>query len=434
MRPILPISVLLAAGAALAVPPAMVEETEPNGFTSPMDVGTLGVDGIEIDATLDPTSPTGLDPGDRDGFRFRMEAAGPFAATVDDGRGTPFVLALSRDTPNGAVQVAAVLGPAPLTLAVKALPTGIDHAVGVAALGDGNPLDYTLTLLPEDALPPWSGAPCIGFLPETEPNPAALQATDLGDFTGVLCATGTLSSVAPPSGGDERDIDLYRFRNVLPVPARLTVRADPGQIRVDVQELVFVGTSTFLTHTFGGEAVLEIPTLRPGATYLVQVAGDFGTTPLTYTMHLEPVAAEDENPPEPLEVNRAAVRLGPDPGRHSFRVNARFEPGLGVAFLPGVAFSYRVRGLSESYGEGIMVGDRAGRLRFKAGRGVPGLRRLVFDPFRGVLRMQGKGANLGAGVDPADPSLALEVTIGTLRLAAESEGKFRGKAPTLVVR
>src|SRR5688572_11917780 len=101
------VAVALLAVAAAAVP---VLETEPNGFTTPgpQSVGTVGAAGLTVTGTIDPTSPTGLSPGDDDGFSFTMEAEGPLRAIVDDGAGGTFVLALGEETGSGLVLRAAV--------------------------------------------------------------------------------------------------------------------------------------------------------------------------------------------------------------------------------------------------------------------------------------------------------------------------------------
>src|SRR5258706_13692090 len=208
---------------AAAAGPGTVPETEPDGFTTPAPqaVGIVGPGGIAVSGTLDPTSPSGQEPGDNDGFSFAVAANGPFRAVVDDGAGTTFVLGLSVETSSGADLLATVIGPAPLTISRPLLTTGKVYRIGVAALGDGSPLSYSLGLFPEDAVPPWTGESCTGFVPEQEPDDDTASATWLGWFDRTLCGQGDIAVVAPIDSEIVGVIDTFRFRDVLPLPARI---------------------------------------------------------------------------------------------------------------------------------------------------------------------------------------------------------------------
>ncbi|NUN53371.1 MAG: hypothetical protein HUU06_11380, partial [Planctomycetaceae bacterium] len=345
MRPSAGIAaLLLAAGTVLSSPPAAVPETEPNGFTNPapLFLGLLGAEGLAVEGTLDPTSPTGLDPGDRDGFSFTAGESGPFAATLEAAPGTTFLLALAVEGEAGPRSLGAVSGPAPLTLSVPDLEAGGTFRVGVAAFAGGDPLPYTLSLVREDALPPWEGTICAAETVAAEPDGSAGEAGDLGFFTGVLCARGSLETIVPPGFEGAGDEDFLRFRNVLPVAARLRFRADPGLLRLEAYALSFVGLSSIGTAAFGEEGALELPVLAPGADYFVRVYADQGEVPLDWSLVLEPLAGPPEPEAAPLELSAARVRL-PEPGT-SFRVDGTFSPGTGAGLEGGVPFSWGLRG------------------------------------------------------------------------------------------
>jgi len=422
MRPLAVPAILLLTVLAAAAP---VAEVEPNGFTtpSPQDLGVLGAAGLQVTGALDPTSPTGLDPGDRDGFSFTMEADGAVSATVDDGgAGKVFVLALSREEAGGPVQIAAVTGPAPLNLSRPGLVTGTTYRIGVAALSDGAPLPYTLDVLPENALPPWTGAPCPGAVPEAEPDGDAATATDLGDFTGILCGEGDLAEVAPPGSGLPGDPDVFRFRQVLQVPVRIVISADPGTVRVTLHALSFVGLAPVAEKAFGAYSEIDVGTLQPGQTYYVEIRAEQGTAPVGYQFHLEPIAPPPPPPPQPLDLYRTRVRTFPG---FQFRVLGQFAPGLGAGLADGVPFSYRVRGLEEAFGAGSLRMIRGGRLRYRAPRGVLGLRSITFDPGLGRVLLKGRGVDLNGILDPTDPMLPVDLEFeGGLHLTAAEEGEF----------
>ena len=421
---------------ATAAVPGTVTETEPDGFTTPLPqaTGVLGPSGISVEGTLDPTSPTGLDPGDRDGFSFAMQADGPFRAVVDDGAGGTFLLAVAEETADGPRVLAAVLGAAPLTLSRPALSADSSYRVGVAAFADGTPLPYALDLAAEDAIPPWTGETCTAWVPEAEPNGSALDATDLGWFDRVLCASGSVAAVSPPGSGIAGDADTFRFRNVLPVPVRLAVTADPGLVDLEVQQLGFVGPQPLASASFGGATEILLPALQPGADYMVRVSARQGEDPLAYSFHLEPVAPPPRPPPTPLDLGRSLLRLGPGPGRSSFSVRASFEPGVGTGLATGDPFALRLRGWGQSFGEGLLRMDGLGRLRWRSAPGTPGLRTLLLDPFEGTLALRGGGLDLAGSVDPLDPTVSLELAVGDLRFAASEEGEFRPGRRVLRVR
>jgi len=425
-------AILLAALLAAAAPP--IGEVEPNGFTTPAPqaVGVLGAAGIQVQGTLDPTSPSGGDPGDRDGFSFTMEAAGPFTAVVDDGgAGETFVLALVGDGPGGPVLLASSQGPAPLTLSRPGLETGVDYRVGVAAFSDGAPLAYDLSLTAESTLPPWTAAPCPGYAPEAEPNDGGPTATDLGDFTGILCAEGIQSAVSPPGSGDPADPDFFLFRNVLPTPVRFVFDADPGTLKVTIHFLGFVGPFPWIEDTFGGHREILTPALEPGGSYFVDVRAEQGTAPIAYRFHMEPSAPPPLPPPEPLELSRARLRLAPGP---SFRLKGTFQPGIGVDLGAGAPFTWRVRGLEGSVVSGEMRLTRRGKLRYRAPRGTPGLKALDFDPLRGRFSLRGKGLDLQGEYEPLDPEVLVHLDLDGTRLEAIEAGLFSRDGRVLRVR
>jgi hypothetical protein len=412
---------------------------EPNGFThpDPQPVGALGAEGILVDASLDPTSPDGLDPGDRDGFAFTLADPGPLTATVDDGgAGKTFLLGLIREEAAGGVTfLGGVLGPAPLSLGNPGLEAGPVYRVGVASFGDGTPLPYSLSLETRDSLVPWTGQTCDGYLPEAEPDDAPIQAVDLGWFDRTLCGEGEISSIGLPEEGIAGDADVFRFRNVLPIPARIVVNAGPGEVHLEVQSLAFIGAATFLDRRFGGVADEVTGTLQPGADYFVRLSADRGDGPIHYTFHVEASAPAPPAPPEPLDLRRAVLRLSPGSGGPSFSVRATFQPGLGSNVQPRSAFSYRVRGLAESFEAGARLFEESdGRLRYRAFPGTPGLRTLTFDPFRGLLVLRGRGLPLDQAWDPGDPTLEVRATLGEVRLAADETGEFRERGRVLRTR
>jgi hypothetical protein len=400
-----------------------VTETEPNGFDTPAPqaMGALGAGGFQVTGSLDPTSADGLDPADRDGYSFTMEAAGPVSATVDDGgAGKTFLLALSREDAGGPVILASALGPAPLTLASGSLATGETYRVGVAALSDGTALPYTLDLLPQDALPPWTAAPCPGDVPEAEPNGDLALATDLGDYTGVLCGAGSIAEVAPPGSGLDGDPDLFRFRNVLAVPAKLVVNADPGTLRVTISSLGLGTLDAVVEDTFGIYREIATPTLLPGMTYVVAIRGEQGTAPLDYDFHLEPDSPPPPPPPEPIALTKGRIRLAPGP---SFRVTGTFAKGTGAGLAAGIPFHYKVRGLEETFGTGVLRRTGGGVLKYRAPKGTPGLKALVFHPAKGRLVLRGAGIDF-LNVDPTDPRVEVEVGLGTMLFLGSEPGRF----------
>ena len=422
MRHFLSAALLLAA----AAPP--VGEAEPDTFSAPQAIGVLGPEGLAVTGTLDPTDPTGLAPGDLDGFSFTTAADGPLSATLDAGGGT-WLLGLTREGPAGVEFLGAVTGPAPLVLSRPDLAAGPTYRVGVAALHDGSPLPYALSLAAVDDLPDWSGADLPGPVPGVEPDDSAATAADLGDFTGLLSASGSLSSAVHPNAdeGYPGDTDTFRFRSVLPTAARLVFRADPGLLRVEFQQLVLVGAFPVLEATFGEVGEVALPPLLPGAEYLVQVRADLGNVPLAYTFFLEPAAAPPPAEPEPMTIRRATLRLGPAGPRTSFAVDAAFEPGLAAAVPDGASFSYAVRGAGEVFAEGLLRMDDLGRLRYLAPPGTPGLRSLLLDPFEGNLRLRGRGVDWGDSGDPGDPTVAVEVEVGGVRFGGEADGQVLGR-------
>lgn len=431
MRPLAIPVILVAAVLAFADP---VGEVEPNGFSTPdpQAVGVLGAAGIQVQASLDPTSPSGADPGDRDGFAFTMEAAGPLTAVVDDGgSGKTFVLALAREDVGGLVQLAASQGPAPLTLSCPALATGVVYRVGVAAYSDGTALPYELALSAASSLPTWTGAPCAGFIPESEPNGDGVAANDLGDFTTVICAEGVQSLVSPPGSGDPADPDFFLFRNVLPTPCRFTFEADPGTLKVTIHRLGFVGPFPFVEKVFGGFAEIDTPALLPGMSYLVEVRAEQGTAPIAYRFHFEPVAPPPPPPPEPADLLRGRLRLSPAP---SFRLSGTFEVGLGGELEAGVPVSFQVRGLEGEVASGVLTQTRRGKLRYRAPKGTPGLRALDFDPFRGRFSVRGAGVDLQGQVLPGDPVLSVLIDFGDVSVLASEEGEFSPDFQVLRVR
>jgi len=411
----------LAAAAASGLPP--VPEQEPDSFSGPsappQALGTLDAGGLSVAGALDPTSPDGLAPGDDDGFSFSPAADGDFQATLSSAPGDFFVLALAREDEAGLVALAATSGPSPLVLAVPGLTAGATYRVGVAALGDGTPAAYQLDLAAvAEALPPWTGETCAGFTPEAEPDDTAVDAFPLGDFVRVLCASGSFDTIVPGGGGD---VDTFRFRNVLPVPVRLAVTADPGQVTVEFQKVAFVGVGTVVSVTFSEAVALVLPALAPGQVYLVRLEGKQGTVPLNYSFHLEPSA-----PPGPAvlgaPVERAVLRMGEDPAEHSFTLRAGFPPG-DFAAPTGSAVSCRVRGLADDALDDPIEVDRRGRYVYRGGKRA-GLRSLVLDPSLGRLTLRGKGADLAGEVDPADPAVSFEVRIGDLIVSGTADGRF----------
>ena len=431
MRPIVPAAVLAIALAAFADP---VGEVEPNGFSTPdpQAVGVLGAAGIQVQASLDPTSPNGADPGDRDGFSFTMEAAGPLTAIVDDGgAGKTFVLALAREDGEGLVQLASSQGPAPLTLSCPALEAGVGYRIGVAAYSDGSALPYDLSLSAASSLPAWTGLPCPGFVAEAEPNDDGVRALDLGDFTTVICADGAQSLVSPPGSGEPADPDFFLFRNVLPTPCRFTFEADPGTLKATIHRLGFVGTFPWIEKSFGGFTEIDTPALLPGMSYLVEVRAEQGTAPIAYRFHLEPVAPPPPPPPEPADLRRGRLRLSPTP---SFRLSGIFEPGLGGDLEAGVPVSFQVRGLAGEVASGVLTQTRRGKLRYRAPRGTLGLRALDFDPVRGRFLVRGSGVDLQGEVEPGDPMLSVLIDFGDLSVLASEEGQFSPDGQVLRVR
>jgi len=423
----------LLAGAAGAV---SVTEAEPDGFTTPAPqaVGVVGSAGITITGTLDPTSPTGLAPGDSDGFSFTMESDGPFRAVVDDGAGGTFLVALVEQAESGLVLRSAVLGPCPLSLSRPLLAAGTVFRVGVAAFGDGTPRPYTLVLDPVDAVAPWTGESCAGVTPEAEPNEDAFEATYLGWFDRTLCASGDIAVVSPIDSGIEGDTDQFRFRNVLPVPVTLSITADPGQVDVVVERLVYVGSAPIASASFGSETTLGLPALEPGSDYLVRVSARQGTAPLHYDFHLEPVAQDPEPPPEPLDLAMAVLRIHPDAARSRFTFRGVAEPGFGVGLDEDTSLVLKVRGGETALASGSMTLDGDGRLLWKAPKGVTGIRTFSFDPFTGILKVKGKGVDLAGDVDPADPEIYIEADFGTERIAATATGTFSRNRRVLRVK
>ena len=427
--------VALLAGAAAGIP-VMVAESEPNGFTTPapQSLGILGPDGITVTGALSATSPTGLAPGDDDGYSFTPAADGPFRAVVDDGAGATFVLGLAEQAEGGPVLLAAVIGPAPLALSRPALKAGTVYRVGVAALGDGSALPYTLALDGTNAVPPWTGQPCDGTVAEVEPNADALTATDLGWFDRSLCGSGSLATVAPLGSEEPGEIDTFRFRNVLPVTATLNVSADPGTIDLEVAQLSFVGTFPVASATFGSGTVLGLPKLEPGADYLVSVSGRSGTTPLNYSFFLEPVGPPSKPAQEPMDIVKATLRLGPDARRSRFSLVGAFDSGLGAGLEDGVPMDFFLRGGETTLGSGSLVLDDLGRLLWKAPKGYDGIRSFVFDPFLGSVTVKGRGVDLRGSVDPEDPAIFVDLDFGAFRLGTTEDGVFNRNRRVLKVK
>ncbi len=426
-------SVALLAAAAAAV---AVSETEPNGFTTPgpQPVGAVGAAGLNLSGVIDPTSPTGLSPGDDDGFSFTMEADGPLRAIVDDGAGGTFVLALGEETGSGLVLRAAVIGPAPLTLTRPMLAAGTVWRMGVATLGDGTPRPYTLFMDSEDEVPPWTGETVPAPVPEAEPNDFPVSATDLGWFDRRLWAEGDVAVVSPPESGITGDAEYFRFRNVLPVTATLKITADPGIVDVEVSQLVFVGTATVAAATFGSETTLGLPKLEPGADYLVRVSARTGAAPLHFSIFLEPVGPEPKPPPEPLDLEEAVLRMGPDAARSRFSLRGTFEDGLGVDLDETTSVILKVRGGETALASGKLAFDSLGRLSWKAPKGLTGIRRFLYDPYDGVVRIQGRGVDLAGDVGPGDPAVFVEIDFGEFRLGTTEDGVFSRSGRTLRVR
>ena len=427
------VAVALIAVAAAAVP---VLETEPNGFSTPAPqaVGVVGSGGLSVSGTIDPTSPTGLSPGDDDGFSFTMEAEGPLRAVVDDGAGGTFVLALGEETGSGLVLRAAVIGPAPLTLTRPLLAAGTVWRMGVATLGDGTPRAYTLSLDPVNEVPPWTGETVPAPVPETEPNDFPVSATDLGWFDRRLWAEGDIAVVSPVDSGITGDAETFRFRNVLPVTASLRITADPGTVDVEVSQLVFVGTSTIAAATFGSETTLGLPKLEPGADYLVRISARSGEAPVHFTLFLEPVGPEQEAPPEPLDIEAAVLKLHPDPARNRFSLRGVFEDGLGTELDDTASVILKVRGGETALASGKLTFDSLGRLEWKAPKGLTGIRRFLYDPYDGVVRIQGRGVDLAGDVEAGDPGIFVEIDFGDFRLGTTEEGVFSRNGRTLRVR
>ena len=429
-----PLSVLVVLTLTLAAAADPVAEVEPNGFSTPdpQALGVLGAEGLEVAGALDPTSESGADPGDRDGYSFTMEAAGPLTAVVDDaGAGKTFVLALAREDAGGLVQIASSQGPAPLTLSCPGLEAGPVYRVGVAAYSDGAALPYGLVLSAASSLPAWTGQPCPGFVPEVEPNGDGTRALHLGDFVTVLCAEGVQSLVSPPGSGEPADPDFFMFRNVLPTPVRFVIEADPGTLKATIHWLGFVGPFPWIEKQFGGYTEILTPALQPGMTYLVQVQAEQGTAPIAYRIHFEPSAPPPPPPPEPADLTRGRLRLGPGP---AFRLIGSFEPGLGGHIEAGAPVQFVVRGLEGEIAAGVLRQTRRGKLRYRAPRGTMGLRALDFDPIRGRFSLRGAGIDLQGEVEPGDPLLSVLIDFGDLSVLAEEPGDFSPDGLVLRVR
>jgi hypothetical protein len=120
-----------------------------------------------------------------------------------------------------------------------------------------------------------------------------------------------------------------------------------------------------------------------------------------------------------VDLTKGFLRFAPGP---SFRLSGVFEPGTGGALEAGVPFSYRVRGLEESFGAGVLREGRGGRLRYRAPRGVDGLRLLVLDPFRERLVLKGKGLDIQKDDNPRDPTVEVDLDVDGVRFAAIEEG------------
>ena len=417
-------AVLLLLGAA-----GPVAEVEPDRFDAPQSVGTLGPAGIQVTGSINPTSANGLAPGDDDGFSFTMGAGGSLTATVDGGAGTTFVLGLATVGAPGGSLLGVVMGPAPLTLAIPGLLAGTDYRVGVTALGSGTAVPYALSLSAADSLPAWSGAESAGPVDEAEPDDTVAGATDLGDYTGPLHGRGTLSSVIPPDPENPvvGDVDVFRFRNILPVSARLVFQADPGLLVVEVDQLIFLGPLPVAISSFGEAGEVALPPLHPGAEYLVQIHADQGTAPLAYSFFLEPASPVPPADAEPLAILGASVRLPKGAGRGSFDLLGSFEPGLASQVPDGAVFSYAVRGVGDVFAAGLLEVDDRGRLRYKAPPGTAGLRFLVVDPYGGTFRLRGRGVDWGDAGDPADPTISLELALGDVLLTGTAEGTGKGR-------
>ena len=193
-------------------------------------------------------------------------------------------------------------------------------------------------------------------------------------------------------------------------------------------------TSNFVDVKFGEAGEMTSPPLEPGADYFLRFSAEQGTAPVHYDFHVEPTALPDPPDPEPLDLFRTVLRLAPDAKRSSFTVPARLDPAVVAGVEEGSPFSYRVRGLAESFSKGYLVEDSNGRFRFRGQKGTAGLHSLKFDPVKGVLVLAGKGESLAGSVDPADPTVKVLATLGSLNLAATEQGVFSRKGRVLKIR
>ncbi|MHC4820262.1 MAG: hypothetical protein ACYTDX_00910, partial [Planctomycetota bacterium] len=402
-----------------------VDELEPTSSSVPQQLGVLD-GGALLTGSLASTTPSGLDPADRDGYAFTLDAEGPLTITLEQLSGSgspPFTLALVEGEIGSSVQRAAILGEAPLTLSVAKVPADTNLRLLVGAFHDGEALDYGIEITPQASLPTWSGALCDPATEVSEPNDDLLAATDLGDFTGILCAGGSLDAVHPPAAEDESDRDVFIFRNVLPVPARLTVDADPGTTVVTVQQLVFIGVVPVASSRFGERSVLELPALEPGQQYGIEVTAEIGQAPLNYSFRLEPVAPPPPEPPAPLDILKADLRLDGSGQRGAFKIVAEFETQDLGSLFPGETLAWTIRGLEEGPIAGALQVDARGRYVYRAPRGSRGLRRLVMDPETGIAKLKGRRADLRGDVADEDPAINVLLSLGEKRLAGEVEGE-----------
>ncbi len=422
----------LVAGLALAGGGTPVAEVEPDGFTHPLPqpLGAVGPTPVCVEGTLDPTHPTGLEPGDRDGFSFTL-SGDAVAARLTSAVGASFMLALAEDGNEGPpAGIATVVGRSPLSLDVPGLVPGNTYRVGVAVFSDGAPAPYSLVLSAEDLLPPWSGDLCVAPAGETDPDTSLLDGTDLGDFSRILCGAGVLDA-APPEEGVPGDEDRFRFRNLLPVPARLTVVADPGEVRVVVETLVFVGSVERASLSFGDVGVLDLAPLRPGATYVLRLSTPPGSPARAYSFHLEPVAAAPPEPGFPVDLAWARIRLHEDPERTSFTVRGTFDPTALPPLDRAAGATVRVRTLRQDLGQSALDEDDLGRLVYRGLPGSAGIRRLVLDPFLGTLLLRGRRGDLGAA---GDGEVRVEIRLGEQALEGGAEAVVRRNGRLLVVR
>lgn len=404
---------------ALSAEGPILQETEPNGFTvpAPMEVGTPGQDGLRVVGTLSPTSASGLAPGDSDGFAFGVTGgSGDLEVLLESPSPFPFLLALSEIVDGSPRLRAAVLGPSPLRLQLPGPSGEALFKVGVAAFGDGGDAPWELTLSETATFPPWTGAPCAAPAASTEPDGDAIVANDVEDFGGLLCGTGVLGALVDPSGEGEGDVDMFRFRNLLPLPARLLVRADPGTVRVEVDHLNYVGLTPVASRVFGEETALELPVLAPGMEYVVRLSASHGQVPLAYSWHLEPVAIPPEEAATGLALAGGRLRKQTEAAGGPWSVDGEFDPTEQGPLLPDGTGEVRVGGVAFPLPAGALEERPSGLLRWRAPPGSEGLRLVRIDPLSGRLRLKGRGR-----VVEQEELLRVELERGEFRVGGQAE-------------